>query len=259
MSGFKPFTAYIVDVCRTAGGKKGGKLSGWHPADLGATVCDGLVERTKIDPSQIEDVMFGCVMQSGAQAGNIGRNVVLASRLLPESVPGLAVDRQCGSSQQAIHQAATAVMSGVHDCVIAGGVEVMSLVPIGSNVVDAFKAGHGQPMSPQMYSKYEKSLQQFADFGLDTRTFSQFGGGELLAKKYGLSRDDLDNFAVTSHKRAHEATQAGRFKNEIIPVKANVAPKKGKKDEKAQLPHQHLPMNFTLRTKVSGPAQTWKV
>jgi len=218
MGDFKPFSAYIVDACRTAGGKKNGKLSGWHPADLGATVCDGLVERTKVDASHIEDVIFGCVCQSGAQAGNIGRNVVLASRLLPESVPGTAVDRQCGSSQQAIHQGATAVMSGIHDCVIAGGVENMSAVPIGSNVADSFKAGHGQPMSPDMLKKYQGDLKQLADFGLNPRSFSQFGGAELLARKYGLTKDDVDNFAVVSHKRAHEATKAGKFRNEIVPV-----------------------------------------
>jgi len=228
MGEFKPFTAYIVDACRTAGGKKNGKLSGWHPADLGATVCDGLVERTKIDAVHIEDVIMGCVMQTGAQAGNIGRNVVLASKHLPESVPGTAVDRQCGSSQQAIHQAATAVMSGIHDVIIAGGVEVMSTVPIGSNVIDSFKAGHGQPMSPGMLTKYQEQLKVFAEMGLDSRSFSQFGGAELLAKKYKLSKDDVDKFAVISHKRADEATKAGKFKNEIIPVAAMQVEKKGK-------------------------------
>lgn len=233
MGEFKPFTAYIVDACRTAGGKKNGKLSGWHPADLGAAVCDGIVERTKMDASQIEDVIMGCVCQSGAQAGNIGRNVVLASRLLPETVPGTAVDRQCGSSQQAIHQAATAVMSGIHDCVIAGGVEVMSMVPIGANIIDSFQAGHGQPMSPQMLTKYQEGLKQFEALGLDSRQFSQFGGAELLAKKYDLTKDDVNNFAVISHKRATEATKAGRFKNEIVPIRAKVMEKKDKKGEKA--------------------------
>lgn len=237
MTDFKPYSAYIVDACRTAGGKKNGKLSGWHPADLGATVCDGLVDRTKVDASLIEDVIFGCVCQSGAQAGNIGRNVVLASRTLPESVPGTAVDRQCGSSQQAIHQGATAVMSGIHDCVIAGGVEMMSVVPIGANIVDSFKAGHGQPMSPAMFEKYKEDLKQFEALGMDPRSFSQFGGGELLAKKYGLSKDDLDNFAVTSHARAHAATKAGKFAAEIIPVAVNQAPKKG---ETAQGPTAEL-------------------
>jgi acetyl-CoA acetyltransferase family protein len=245
MGDFKPFSAYIVDACRTAGGKKNGKLSGWHPADLGATVCDGLVERTKIDPSLVEDVIIGCVCQSGAQAGNIGRNVVLASRLLPESVPGTAVDRQCGSSQQAIHQGATAVMSGVHDCVIVGGVESMSLVPIGANIIDSFQAGHGQPMSPDMFAKYKDSLQQFTDLGLSPSTFSQFGGAELLSKKYGLTKEDLDKFAVASHKRAHEATQAGKFKDEIIPIPARQMEKKDmlpaeKKDDAPAAPELHM-------------------
>jgi acetyl-CoA C-acetyltransferase len=233
MGEFRPFSAYIVDACRTAGGKKNGKLSGWHPADLGATVCDGLVERTKVDANLIEDVIFGCVCQSGAQAGNIGRNVVLASRHLPEHVPGTAVDRQCGSSQQAIHQGATAVMSGVHDVVIAGGVEVMSLVPIGANVIDSFKAGHGQPMSPAMVTKYQDGLKQFEDFGIDPRSFSQFGGAELLARKYNLSKEDVDKFAVASHKRAHEATKAGKFKGEIVPVPVRQMPKKEKGDKAA--------------------------
>lgn len=233
MGDFKPFTAYIVDACRTAGGKKNGQLSGWHPADLGATVCDGLVERTKIDASHIEDVIIGCVMQTGSQAGNIGRNIVLASKHLPESVPGTAVDRQCGSSQQAIHQGATAVMSGIHDVVIAGGVEVMSTVPIGSNILDSYKAGRGQPMSPQMLTKYQEQLKVFGDMGIDPRSFSQFGGAELLAKKYGLTKDDVNNFAVTSHKRAHEATKAGKFKAEIVPVAAKQVEKKLKDGEKA--------------------------
>jgi len=228
---FKPFTAYIVDACRTAGGKRNGRLSGYHPADLGAAACDALVERTKVDPSQIEDVIFGCVSQSGAQAGNIGRNIVLASRLLPESVPGTACDRQCGSGQQAIHFAAQAVMSGVHDCVIAGGVEVMSTVPIGSNVVDALKAGHGDPMSPQMRSKYEKGLGSLEEFGMNTSYFTQFGGAELLARKYDLSKEELDKFSVASQQKALQATKAGLFTAEIAPVPVRIAKKQGSEEE----------------------------
>ena len=121
----KTFTAYIVDGVRTAGGRRGGKLSNWHPTDLGAVVVDELIKRTKIPPEAVDDVIFGCVSQIGAQAGNIGRNVVLSSKLLPQSVPGTSVDRQCGSSQQAIHFATQAVMSGTQDIVIAGGVEVI--------------------------------------------------------------------------------------------------------------------------------------
>ena len=134
--------AYIVSAVRTAGGKKNGKLSGWHPADLGAKVLDELVHQTGIDPKDIDDVIFGCVDQVGAQSANLARNSVLASSL-PESVPGTTVDRQCGSSQQAIHFAAQAVMSGTQDVVIAGGVEAMSMVPIGASVKDGFDAGHG--------------------------------------------------------------------------------------------------------------------
>jgi len=218
MGDFKPFTAYIVDACRTAGGKKNGKLSGYHPADLGAAVCDALVDRTKVDASLIEDVVFGCVSQVGSQSGNIGRNVVLASKKLPETVPGTAIDRQCGSSQQAIHSAAQAVMSGVHDVVIAGGVEVMSTVPIGSNVVDGFKAGHGQPMSESMLEKYGEQLKVLKQYGMSPKSFSQFGGAELLGKKYGFTKEDVDKFGFVSQQRAHAATQAGKFKAEIVPV-----------------------------------------
>lgn len=216
--GFKPFNAYIVDACRTAAGKKKGSLSGYHPADLGATVCDALVERTKVDASLIEDVIFGCVSQVGAQAGNIGRNVVLACNKVPDTVPGTTIDRQCGSGQQAIHSAAQAVMSGVHDCVIAGGVEVMSTVPIGSNIAAGYKAGYGMPMTGAHLEKYGESLKQFEEFEINPTQFSQFGGAELLAKKYGLTKVDLDKFGYTSHQRAHAATKAGKFQAEVVPV-----------------------------------------
>mmetsp|Transcript_24703 Transcript_24703/g.51339 ORF Transcript_24703/g.51339 Transcript_24703/m.51339 type:complete len:416 (+) Transcript_24703:20-1267(+) len=222
MAGFKPFTAYIVDACRTAGGKKNGKLSGYHPADLGATVCDALVDRTKVDASQIEDVIFGCVSQVGSQSGNIGRNIVLASKNIPETVPGTAIDRQCGSSQQAIHTAAQAVMSGVHDCVIAGGVEVMSAVPIGANIIDGVQAGHGNPMTESATQKYGEQLKVFKNYGMSPKSFSQFGGAELLGKKYGFTKEDVDKFGFVSQQRAHAATQAGKFKAEIVPVPAKV-------------------------------------
>jgi len=218
MDEFKPFGAYIVAACRTAGGKRNGKLSGYHPADLGATVCDALVERTGIDGAQVEDVIFGCVSQVGAQAGNIGRNVVLASKLLPETVPGFAVDRQCGSSQQSIHAAAQAVMSGMQDCVIAGGVEVMSMVPIGSNIVDGIKEGHGNPFAASMIHKYKDELQGLKEFGMSTNSFSQFGGAELLSKKYGLTKEDVDRFGLQSQQRAASASRAKHFEAEIVPV-----------------------------------------
>jgi len=203
---FKVYTAYIVDGCRTAGGTRNGSLSQWQPADLGAQVVNALVDRSNIkDPAVIDDVIFGCVSQIGAQAGNLGRNVVLASKL-PISVPGTTVDRQCGSSQQAIHFAAQAVMSGTQDIVIAGGVEVMSLIPIGSNVMDVMGT-RGTPMSEGIQKRYP-----------DVGMFSQFAGAELLATKYGVTRDEADEFAVLSHARATESTAQGKFRGEIVPV-----------------------------------------
>ena len=148
--------AYIVGAVRTPGGKKDGKLKNWHPSDLGALVLDELVERTGAKGEMIDDVIFGCVDQVGAQSGNIARNAVLSSSF-PESVPGTSVDRQCGSSQQAIHFAIQAVMSGTQDIVIGGGVEVMSMVPIGAAVTDGYNAGHGLPFdSDGMKDRYDK-------------------------------------------------------------------------------------------------------
>ena len=197
--------AYIVATARTAGGRKGGRLSGWHPADLAATVLNSLVERTGADPAQIEDVIMGCVMQAGEQSNNIARNAIMASRL-PESVPGTSIDRQCGSSQQALHFAAQAVMSGSMDCVIAAGVESMTRVPMGTPSVLAAKAGLGHYKSPGIEQRYPNIV------------FSQFTGAEMMAEKYGLSKDQLDEYSYNSHQRAIAATQAGRFKDEIIPL-----------------------------------------
>ena len=202
-----PENAYIVSAVRTAGGKKNGRLSKWHPADLGAEVLDELVRDTGIDPADVDDVIFGCVDQVGAQSGNIGRNAVLASSL-PESVPGTSVDRQCGSSQQAIHFAAQAVMSGTQDVVIAGGVEVMSLVPIGASVKDGYDAGHGFPFNAEGIEKRYPGV-----------FFSQFTGAELVAKKWNLTRDILDNYAYNSHLKAKNATDLSYFDKEILPVK----------------------------------------
>jgi acetyl-CoA C-acetyltransferase len=198
--------AYIVATARTAGGRKGGRLSGWHPADLAATVLNSLVERTGADPAQIEDVIMGCVMQAGEQSNNIARNAIMASKL-PESVPGTSIDRQCGSSQQALHFAAQAVMSGTMDCVIAAGVESMTRVPMGTPSVLAAKAGLGHYKSPGIEQRYPNIV------------FSQFTGAEMMAEKYGLSKDELDEYSYNSHQRAIAATQAGRFKDEIVPVK----------------------------------------
>ena len=201
--------AFIVGAVRTAGGRKNGKLKDWHPIDLGAFVLDELVARTAADPALIEDVIFGCVDQVGAQSANIARNAVLASRL-PESVPGTTVDRQCGSSQQALHFAAQAVMSGVHDVVIAGGVELMSLVPIGGNAIAGHKAGMGSPYGLGMKKRYPGAK------------FNQFAGAEMIAERWGFSREDLDRFGLASHEKAARATREGRFAREIVPVEVTL-------------------------------------
>ena len=165
--------AYIVAAARTAGGRRGGRLAGWHPADLAAQVIDALVAKSGIDPAAVEDVILGCVSQVGEQASNVARNAVLASKL-PESVPGTSVDRQCGSSQQALHFAAQAVMSGSMDAVIAGGVESMTRVPMFTPNALPAKAGLGSYTSPAMQRRYP---------GVE---FSQFTGAEMIAKNYGI-------------------------------------------------------------------------
>jgi acetyl-CoA C-acetyltransferase len=198
--------AYIVEAVRTAGGRRGGKLAGWHPADLGAEVLNALVARSGVDPAAIEDVILGCVTQGGEQAFQIGRNAVMASKL-PNSVPAVTIDRQCGSSQQAIHFAAQAVMSGTQDMVIAGGVESMTRVPMGSSVALYGKSGIGVgPFSPRIQERY------------GVAGFSQFIGAQMMAEKYGLERADLDAFALESHRRAAAATNAGAFDAEVIPL-----------------------------------------
>ena len=199
-------TAYLVAAVRTAGGKRDGSLSKWHPADLGAKVLDELIARTGINPADVDDVIFGCVDQVGAQSGNIARNSILSSSL-PESVPGTSVDRQCGSSQQAIHFAVQAVMSGTQDVVIAGGVEVMSMVPIGASIKDGYEAGHGLPFdSDGIKQRYPGIF------------FSQFTGAELVAEKWKLSRETLDAFALLSHQKAANATNESYFDREILPI-----------------------------------------
>ncbi len=203
--------AYIVEAVRTAGGKRDGRLSLWHPADLGAKVLDELVTRLDMDPALVDDVVFGCVDQVGAQSGNVARNAILSSSF-PESVPGTSVDRQCGSSQQAIHFAIQAVMSGTQDIVIGGGVEVMSMVPIGAAVKDGYEAGHGLPFDSEgMKERYPGVF------------FSQFTGAELVADKWKLSREDLDKFALESHQKAVNATESKFFDREILPVQGKNA------------------------------------
>lgn len=211
-----PHGAYIVDCVRTAGGKKNGALSKVHPIDLGAHVVNALLDRNKIDGNLVDDVIFGCVSQIGAQAGNLGRNIVLASKL-PEAVPGTVVDRQCGSSLQAFHFAAQAVMSGTQDIVICGGVEAMSTVPIGSNVADGAAKQRGMPITNSIREKYTELKGPF---------FSQFEGAELLAKQCNITREDMDKLALSSHHRAEAATKGGYFNNEIVPF--TVTDKEGK-------------------------------
>ncbi|HLQ85705.1 MAG TPA: acetyl-CoA C-acetyltransferase [Salinisphaeraceae bacterium] len=196
--------AYIVAAGRTAGGRRGGRMAGWHPADLAGAVIDDLLQRAGAEPQQIDDVILGCVTQVGEQGMNIARNAVLSSSL-PETVPGTSVDRQCGSSQQALHFAAQAVMSGSMDMVIAAGVESMSRAPMFTNIKLPQKAGLGHYMGPKIRARYP-----------DVPEFSQFTGAEMIAEKHGFSRAELDAFALHSHERAIAATEAGRFADEII-------------------------------------------
>ena len=198
--------AYIVDAVRTAGGKRGGRLAGVHPVDLAAKSLDALVGRTGVDPSAVEDVIMGCVMQAGEQSFQVGRNAVLASKTLPESTPAVTIDRQCGSSQQAIQFAAQAIMSGTQDVVIASGIESMSRVPMGSTGSFHMKEGLGHYKSPGLEEKYPGVM------------WSQFVGAEMVAKKHDLSKDELDEFSLHSHQKAARATNEGAFEKEIVPV-----------------------------------------
>jgi acetyl-CoA C-acetyltransferase len=202
--------AYIVAAARTAGGRKAGRLSGWHPADMAGRVIDALVERANADPALIEDVIMGCVMQVGEQSLNVARNAVLSSKL-PESVPATSVDRQCGSSQQALQFAAQAVMSGTMDVVIAAGVESMSRVPMGLSAALPAKNGFGVSTGPAMQKRYP-NIQ-----------FSQFIGAEMMAKKYNLSKDTLDEYAFGSHQKGIAATRGGHFEREIVPLEITLA------------------------------------
>jgi acetyl-CoA C-acetyltransferase len=204
--------AFVVDAVRTAGGRRNGKLSGCHPADMAGVVLDALVARSKIDPALIEDVILGCVTQAGEQGFAFARNAVLASGL-PVSVPAVSVDRQCGSSQQAVQFAAQAVMSGTQDVVIAAGAESMSRVPMFSNISLHEKEGLGVgPFSDRIKAR----------FGVEN--FSQFESAELLAAKYGLGRESLDRFALESHRRASTATRDGSFVDEIVGVDVEGVP-----------------------------------
>jgi acetyl-CoA C-acetyltransferase/acetyl-CoA acyltransferase len=194
---------------RSAGGRKNGRLSKVHPIDLGAEVVDALVEKTGVAVEEVDDVIFGCVSQVGAQSSNIARNVCISS-VLGEAVPGTTVDRQCGSGQQAMHFAVQAVVSGTQDLVIAGGVESMSQVPIGANIVDGFKMEHGLPYGKKISERYP---------GVQ---FNQFSGAEMLARKYELTTDELNEFALDSHVKARRAVEEGRFEEEIVPIEVEL-------------------------------------
>jgi acetyl-CoA C-acetyltransferase len=206
--------AYIVEAVRTAGGRRGGALAGWHPVDLGAAVLDAIVERSGIDPNAIEDVIMGCVGQTGEQGLHVGRNAVLASKL-PRSVPAVSIDRQCGSSQQSIQFAAQAILSGTQDVVIAAGVESMTRVPMGSTGPFAPTPEPGTCKSPGLEEHYP---------GIG---FSQFMGAEMMAEKHGFDRNALDEFALGSHLKAATATKSGAFDREILPL--SVETPEGKK------------------------------
>ena len=198
--------AYLVEAVRTAGGRRGGRLAGIHPVDLAAKALDAIMERSGLEAKAVDDVVMGCVSQGGEQAMQVGRNAVLAAKHLGEGVPAVTIDRQCGSSQQAIQFAAQAIMSGTQDIVIANGVESMSRVPMGSTGALHAKEGMGMYKSPGLERKYPGIL------------WSQFVGAEMISKKYGFDRAQLDAYALQSHQRAAAATEAGAFDAEIIPL-----------------------------------------
>src|SRR5580700_10353130 len=196
--------AVIVDAVRTAGGKRNGKFRNWHSADLASEPLKALIERNQLDPALVDDVIMGCVMQVGEQALNVGRNAALAAGF-PESVPATTIDRQCGSSQQALHFAAQGVMAGAYDVVIAAGIEHMTHTPMGSSVVRDL----GYPFGPQMMNRYAERG------GLVSQGIS----AEMIADQWELSRQDLDAFGARSQQYAARATAEGRFEREIVPVK----------------------------------------
>ena len=198
--------AFIVEAVRTPVGRRGGGLSQIHPADMGGHVIQALMERSKLDPEAVEDVVFGCLDQIGPQAGDIARTCALLGGL-PEHVPGVTVDRQCGSSQQAVSFAAQAVMSGTMDVVVAGGVQNMSQVPITA----AFTAGQADDYNPYTSASRWQTLYGSGEV-------SQFVGAEMMADKWDISREEMEEFAVESHRRALRAQAEGRFDNEIVPI-----------------------------------------
>ncbi|HZT67856.1 MAG TPA: thiolase family protein [Acidimicrobiales bacterium] len=231
--------AVVVDVVRTAFGKRKGALAGWHPTDLLGFTLRGLVDRTGVDPELLDDVVCGCVTQSGEQGCNVARNAVVAGGL-PWTLSATTVDRQCGSSQQAMHFAAASVMSGLYDLVIACGVESMTRAPMASNA----RGGTG-PFSPA-----------FMDV-IDQRLWAQFRVAQVLAQQAGVTRQDMDAYALQSHQRAAEATRSGHFSREILPVPI--------KDEEGNLTGDTLSADEGIRYDASlealgalGPAQSWE-
>ncbi|MEY2470926.1 MAG: acetyl-CoA acyltransferase [Actinomycetota bacterium] len=231
--------AVIVDVVRTAIGKRKGALSGWHPTDLLGFTLKHLVERTGVDPERLDDVVTGCITQSGEQGCNVGRNAVVAGGL-PWTLPATSVDRQCGSSQQAMHFVAASVMSGMYDIAIACGVESMSRAPMASNA----RGGTG-PFSQQFLAE------------VDGKLYAQFRVAQELADKWGITRQEMDEFAVQSHQRAAAATESGHFAREILPVPI--------KDEEGNLTGAVLDRDEGIRADASyekisqlPPAQSWE-
>ena len=193
--------AVIVDAVRTPGGKRGGKLKDWHPVDLAAEVLKELVKRNNLDPGEVDDVIMGCVTQTGEQSVNVGRNALLAAGF-PEQVPGITIDRQCGSSQQAVHFAAQGVMSGAYDVVIAAGVESMTRVPMAITM----QQGPGLPFGPAMLERYDNGI------------VPQGISAEMIAEEFEVTREEIDQLALESHQRAMRATEEGRFDREIVPI-----------------------------------------
>jgi acetyl-CoA acetyltransferase family protein len=196
-------TAVIVDAVRTPTGKRNGKLKGWHPVDLASETLRALQERNDLDPMLIDDVLMGCVTQTGEQGVNVGRNAVLAAGF-PEEIVGTTIDRQCGSSQQAAHFAAQGVMAGAYDVAIAAGVESMTRIPMGTNM----EQGPGVPFGPRMFERYSEGL------------VPQGISAELIAEKWSIPREELDAFAYESHQRALTATDEGRFEAEVLPIES---------------------------------------
>ncbi|MFQ5517201.1 MAG: acetyl-CoA C-acetyltransferase [Acidimicrobiia bacterium] len=229
--------AFIVDAMRTPTGRRGGGLGGVHPADLGANILASMVERSGIDSSEFDDVIFGCVDQIGAQAANVARTAWLSAGLSDE-VPGVTIDRQCGSSQQAVHFAAQAVKAGVNDLVVAGGVEVMSIVPIGSSGLAGDDLGFGNPLRSDGW------LARYGD-----QEISQFRGAELIAEKWDFSREDMERFALESHQRATTAWDEGRFDREVVAYD-------GVTRDEGFRPDTSLEKMSTLKTLVEGGRMT---